>query len=395
MQPVEMRAVNTPALTPPRAIMIPLALAIAVGVLAGLWAALQRLGWTMPTITQSLPSLHGPLMVGFLGTLISMERAVALSALDRARFRWTYAAPVLAGLGSVLLIPTNSALAAKALVVAGSVGLALIFAVIVHRHKAMYTVTMALGAVCWLLGNLLWFSGQPIFVVVHWWIGFLVLTIVGERLELSRVLRLTVTSQRLFGLAAAIFLAGIVLSAFVLDAGIRLAGIGELGLALWLLRFDVAKRTIRLHGLTRFMGACLFVGYIWLGIGGAMGIAFGAMYAGFLYDAFLHAILLGFVMSMIFGHAPIIFPSLTGKQMAYSALFYSHFLLLHAALIVRVVSDLNAWTPGRLWAGLLNVVAVLLFVAITIRSVFIEHRHQQHDARVTTTTHAQTTTPAL
>nr|BFE78121.1 hypothetical protein GCM10020093_007220 [Planobispora longispora] len=41
---------------------------------------------------------HGPLMaLGFLGTLISLERAVAL------RSRWGYAAPALSALGAVAL----------------------------------------------------------------------------------------------------------------------------------------------------------------------------------------------------------------------------------------------------------------------------------------------------
>lgn len=388
MQRTETGAVSSPATTPPRAVIVPLILALVAGVLAGLWAALQRVGWTLPSLTPALASLHGPLMIGFLGTLISLERAVALAALDRLRYRWSYAAPVLAGLGTLLLIPTNGARAATALVVGGSIGMALIYAVIVRRHRALYTVTMALGALCWLVGNLLWIAGQPIFVVVHWWIAFLVLTIVGERLELSRVLRLTVKSQRLFGVAATIFLAGTALTAFALDAGVRVSGVGEIALALWLLRYDVARRTIGKQGLTRFIGACLFFGYIWLGIGGVIGITFGAMYAGFHYDAFLHAILLGFVMSMIFGHAPIIFPSLTGRQMAYSPLFYSHFLLLHVALVVRESSDLSAWMPGRMWGGLLNVIAILLFFAITIRSVVVEIRSQSASA-ATAAPHSQ------
>jgi hypothetical protein len=42
-------------------------------------------------------------------------------------------------------------------------------------------------ALLWLLGNLLWLSGRSTSEAAVWWIGFLVLTIVGERLELARV----------------------------------------------------------------------------------------------------------------------------------------------------------------------------------------------------------------
>jgi hypothetical protein len=42
-------------------------------------------------------------------------------------------------------------------------------------------------------------AGQPIYLTVHWWTAFLILTIVGERLELSRIRRLTRTSEYLLG----------------------------------------------------------------------------------------------------------------------------------------------------------------------------------------------------
>jgi hypothetical protein len=57
---------------------------VAVGMtalLAGLWAGLLRLGWPWPILRSTLPVQHGPLMVsGFLGTLIRLERAVALGS---------------------------------------------------------------------------------------------------------------------------------------------------------------------------------------------------------------------------------------------------------------------------------------------------------------------------
>jgi hypothetical protein len=47
----------------------------------------------------ALAGAHGPLMIGgALGTIISIERAVAL------RRRWPYTAPLLNGLGSVVLM---------------------------------------------------------------------------------------------------------------------------------------------------------------------------------------------------------------------------------------------------------------------------------------------------
>src|SRR4051812_50149434 len=65
---------------------------------AGAWLGLARIGWALPLPWPDQLIAHGPLMVcGFLGTLISLERAVGLGA------PWAYAAPVLAAAGAVLL----------------------------------------------------------------------------------------------------------------------------------------------------------------------------------------------------------------------------------------------------------------------------------------------------
>ncbi|MCB1238642.1 MAG: hypothetical protein KDB30_03070, partial [Tetrasphaera sp.] len=59
-----------------------------VSLLAGLDAGLLLLEVPAPVDAAHLPTAHGILMVlGFLGTLISLERAVAL------RSPWAYAAP--------------------------------------------------------------------------------------------------------------------------------------------------------------------------------------------------------------------------------------------------------------------------------------------------------------
>lgn len=89
------------------------------------------------------------------------------------------------------------------------------------------------------------------------------------------------------------------------------------------------------------------------------------------YDATLHAIFIGFVFSMIVGHAPIIFPSVLEIALPFHPGFYSHLVLLHLSLVLRVVGDVTAWWPGRLWGGTLNVVAVLLFLGnMALSAVF-------------------------
>ncbi|MFQ5614479.1 MAG: hypothetical protein ACE5H9_20345 [Anaerolineae bacterium] len=335
-----------------------------LALLAALWAGLIRLGWTWPVLRPTLPVAHGPLMVcGFLGTVIGVERAVALNR------PWTYAGPLLTGLGGLVLIAGVPGPAGALLITLGSLGLVLVFVHIVRVQPALYTATMALGAWLWLIGNGLWLAGRSIPTVVVWWSAFLLLTIAGERLELSRVLRLPDAVQRLFVAALAPLLAGLLLSPFNLDAGVRLGGLGMAALALWLLRYDVARYTARKTGLTRFIAVCLLSGYVWLGISGILALAFGGVAAGPRYDALLHTFYLGFVISMIFGHAPIIFPAVIGKEVPFAGRFYAHLLLLHVSLLARVIGDLAGWLPARQWGGLLNGVALLLFLANTVRSV--------------------------
>jgi len=343
---------------------LPLLLLAIAALLAAMWAGLLRLGWPYPTWHPALAAAHGPLMVsGFLGTLVSLERAVALGS------TWSYTGPVAAATGALLLLLGWGGALGAFLLAVGSLGLLILFAVILRRHPAPYTAVMAAGALAWLVGNLLWLSGRPVHQAVYWWAGFLVLTIVGERLELSRVLRLTGKTIALFGGAVTLLAGGLLLSLFLYDPGVRLLGAGLLALALWLVRYDVARRTIRRPGLTRYIAACLLSGYAWLGVGGLLALYYGGLPAGPFYDAILHSVFLGFVFSMIFGHAPIILPALLNVTFPISPPFYLTLALLHLSLLLRVAGDLALWFPGRQWGGMLNVITILLFMGLTIRTV--------------------------
>ena len=354
----------------PRALLL---LITAVALLGGLGSGLARLGWQMDILSQNRMLVHGPLMIcGFLGTLICLERAVALAA----RYPWSWAVPALNAAGALALLVMGDSLLAKILLTAGSLGLLVVFGCLLRLHPLRYMVVMTLGAVCWLLGNLLWLMGQPVFQVVHLWTAFLILTIVGERMELSRVRRLTPKIEALLMVAIAIYMAGALITAFNLDIGIRVLGAGALLMAAWLLRYDIARRTIHGKGLPRYIAACLLIGYVWLGVGGGIGIWKGAMYAGPDYAAMLHAFLLGFVFSMIFGHAPIILPAVSGLRLNYRPIFYGHLILLHTTLVYRIYGHLAQDFTAQQWGGLLNVMAVLLFLAMTLLTVFQSNRGQ-------------------
>ena len=349
---------------------IPLILLAVLALLAGLWAGLLRLGWSLPLLMPRLPTMHGPLMVsGFLGTLISLERAVALGQRGNGR-KLYYLAPLLSGLGAVTLFFTVPQTIPRLLSTLGALGLVLIFVVIIRIQPSQDHIVMGIGALLWLIGNGMWLANRPLFQVVPFWAGFLVLTIAGERLELSRVLLQKQKVRRRFVWITAVYLLGLVLSLPLPDVGLRLSGLGLIALGVWLLRNDIARRTIRQRGITRFIAACLLPGYIWLIISGLLWLAYGGEYAaGFMYDAMLHTIFLGFVFSMIFGHMPIILPAITGIQVPYSLVFYGHLLLLHVSLVLRVLGDISMSPLLRRWGGLLNEVAIVMFLLVTAVTV--------------------------
>ena len=102
--------------------------------------------------------------------------------------------------------------------------------------------------------------------------------------------------------------------------------------------------------LPRFVAVCLLAGYFWLAVGGAL------VALEIAYDAALHAIFVGFVFSMVFGHAPVILPAVLRVRFPYSPLLYAPLALLHASLAVRVALSVEIGAWG-------NAAAIALFIA--------------------------------
>jgi hypothetical protein len=337
------------------------AMALAIGMLLlGIWTGLNRLGLGLPSLGPQVMGLHGPLMItGFLGTLISLERAVALNQL------WTYLVPLTFATGTLLLLAGIPESYGIGLIVIGSLGKAAIFLKILYQERTLYNLTLVTSTLVFLLANILWMRGWLIPEVVPFWTGFLILQIAGERLELSRFFTLKTHYRVLFGIAGGIYLVGVLSILAAPEWGFRLAGLGLLALALWLLRYDGVRKTIRFPGLNKYMAMTLLTGYAWLVIAGTLMMVYGPLKAGFAYDALLHAIFLGFVFSMIFAHAPIILPAIAGRKIPFMKRFYGHLALMHMALIVRVIGDLLHWEAGRHWGGVGNALAILWFIANT------------------------------
>jgi hypothetical protein len=109
---------------------------------------------------------------------------------------------------------------------------------------------------------------------------------------------------------------------------------------------------------------CLLAGYACLAVSGGVVLASGGLRAGTpAYDAALHALGLGFVFSMVFGHAPIIAPAVLRIRVPYHPAFYLPLALLHLSLLVRVAGDVTGRFTWTSFGGALNALALAAFIA--------------------------------
>lgn len=336
-----------------------------MGLVTGILAGLARLGIVVPTFAGYQAGLHGAFMIGaFFGTVISLERAVAVNR------PWAYLAPLLAASAGIAMLAGSDPAIGVWLLVGAGLALTVFSLNVCIKHHEVHHRIMALGAASWLLGSLVWLFTGAITLAVDWWMSFLVLTIAGERLELTRYLPVPALARRLFVALVALLMAGMTLSFWYEAAGLRLFSAALLLLAIWLLRYDIARRTVRQSGLTRYIAVCLLSGYVWLVVGAALGLA-GALEPGHAWrDAALHAIFLGFVMSMIFGHAPIILPALSQVALPYHPVLYAPLVILHLTLAGRLLGAGLGQFFLQQQSALANAIAVLLFFIVVLTRIF-------------------------
>ena len=367
---------------PPRVrllLVLPALAALGCGVLSGL----ARLGVPMPEAISALIGVHGALMVGgFFGTVIALERAVALGisgtsgtpgtsekSVSDAGLLWPYAAPLLSGLAAIAMITGAPVVVVATLLCVAALIMSCACATVWLRQKVMHHAVLTVAAVAWLVGNLIWWLDDTVAIAVPWWAAFLLLTIAGERLELSRF-RPTPPAARIAFACIVSALLVAALSALVIETtGLKLYAAAMFALALWLLRFDIARHTIKASGLTRYIAICLLSGYFWLAVAGMLGMSGALQNGSALRDAALHALLLGFVFSMAFGHAPIVLPAVSTLRFNWHQGFYIPLAVLHLGLAARVLAGLTAWFTLRQYAAIINALALLIFALMVAGSL--------------------------
>ncbi|MEJ8815285.1 hypothetical protein WKW77_29770 [Variovorax ureilyticus] len=342
------------------------------GVAGGLW----RLGVALPDPlsfpwTGQVLLVHAALMIcGFLGTVIGLERAVAV------KHPAAFFAPLASGFGALCLILGRQAVGAW-LGAAAALSFLAVNAVLVRRQRAAHTLLLFVGAAAWLVGNLLFAAGRDGAAVFPWWFAFLIMTIAAERLEMTRLMRQRPGANVALHAVLSLLLFGAACSGVAPRIGGLVYGTALVLLALWLVCLDVARRTAFAHGISRYMAICLLGGYAWLAVAGA---AWATTALGWpTRDAALHALGLGFVLSMMMGHAPVVLPAIARVKLQFGAFFYLPPAALHLSLLTRLVMGFFS-QPLRAAGASLNA-ATIGFFAVTMAGAAVAWRFQHGVAR--------------
>lgn len=326
-----------------------------VALLCGLDAALVRLDVWAPVASQHVGDVHGQVMtLGFLATLISLERA---QSLGRA---WAYLAPGLYGAGALALVSPAPALLGQLLHVEAGVLFVAVYVALWRRAPRPLVAVQVLSAVLAL-------GGAAVAILVDlphalgWLVGFVVVTIAAERAELAALVMGPTADRRLLALASALTLS--TLSALVFPAvGERLVGLSLVAIAVWLAVHDVVRKQLKLTGQRRYLAVALLAGYVNLALAGGILAVTGLLASTGTYDVIVHGIFLGFGVSMVMAHAPVILPAVLGRPLPYRPVLWAPLALLHAGLAVRFAGALSGVTAVWQAGGVVTVAAMLAFV---------------------------------
>ena len=345
-----------------------------ISLLAGLDGALLLLGVWSPVMSTRLSKWHGPLMVlGFVGTVICLERAVALG------HRLAYLVPAMSGFGVIVLLaplPFDSARAGLALLTLAQLGLLTIYVPLWRRSHDDAVVIQGAGAFCAAGAAALLTTGAHVSQIVGWLACYMILTICGERLELSR---LTMARNRALSALCLAVVAALLVSVVSPAIGWRVLGVVLIGLAVWLCRHDVARGGLRRGGQAAYIGTLLMIGYLWLATAGIVCTIQRPPTSRNGYDAVVHSLFLGFTMGMILGHAPIILPAVLQVRLEWTTWFWLPAFLLEASLLVRIgIGDGLDRSAAVQAGGTVKVLSLLTLVAVIATHIQPRTRARTH-----------------
>jgi nitrite reductase (NO-forming) len=376
----------------------------AIGALIGLNSALIRS--SLPAIVSRAPlgDGHGVFMVfGFLGGAIGLERAVAYQAGSPAKPKWGFLAPAFAGVGSLLMIFEVSPLVSRETPIAplafmasnpqmlpglawtlSMAALTGIYLGVWRRQQSVAVLIQLLGSFLGVCGIALWARGVDAQMLAPWWMAYLVLTIVGERIELARVAFIAHNIEWLIFFSALAF--SLTLGLCLLNPAIGYPAMGvTMGIMLLLaITHDTARKTFKLKGVTGFMGTCMLVGYAWALLAAAVWIFSPTGFEGYWRDMAIHALAIGFTMSMVAAHASMIIPSITRRPMTYKPVLWVGWAVMQLGLAVRLLGTTRASTLLWQWGDGISV-AGMLAMMVTVAALNIATSKKSAASKATAT----------
>lgn len=328
--------------------------------LLGISGGANRLG-DMTWMLAGAGMQHGVLMVGgFLGTLISLERAMVM------KNKWWLLVVLFNGFSILVLVIPGWSFFAFYWQLTGSVGLVLMMYFQSLRHPKPYQYVMSIGAISWMIGNVALITSDFVPAAVPWWIGFLLFTIVGERLELSKFLPTPSYAKIILYILLALFFIGMVMPFH--QSGNWVMGFAAIFIAFWLLHFDMAKIAAKKEKQFKYIGVGLKVGYVWLVLHG-LTLCFLNSHPLF-YDLYLHTFFLGFTFSMIWAHAPIIFPMILSiQEKPYHPVLWIGWVVFQLSLLGRLGAALVKLPDWRTLFGIINgwtIIAMFVMMAMIV-----------------------------
>jgi hypothetical protein len=302
-----------------------------------------------------------------LGTLICLERIIG------NKNKWWRLLPLINGLSAVMFV-ANQPIPGYTLLIFGSVGLLILMLTYCRNSATLSNWMLALGAFAWLTGNLVLLQHNSYPLAVKWWMLFFLWTIFGERLELSRMLPVSVLKKYSLFFILILNMAGVLLPFHWY--GNEFFSISFIALSIWLFFFDMSRQAFRFPYHHRYIALWLMTGYGWLLISGSW-LLFRAS-TPFGYDAALHSFFIGFVFSVVFGHVPIIFPGIFKINISlYHRSLYFVYVLFQLALLGRIIGDALADNHMRKWGAMMNGISILLFIAFTVAIIITRSKQKR------------------
>jgi hypothetical protein len=100
----------------------------------------------------------------------------------------------------------------------------------------------------------------------------------------------------------------------------------------------------------------------------------GPVFSGYGYDTVVHALTIGFALSMVLAHAPVIIPAIARRDLPYNRAMWAVWGSLQLGLVIRALAGARMAEGAWQFGGALDIAGVLAFVVVTVTTIVIAGR---------------------